>query len=190
MVGRLLSYWEGNFSGVILNFGRVVMSWWGQNMLVKWKNEPVLEGYCWWRKSCTSWYGETTHYLPWFYTSQMVSRISSINSINYWFSLMNHLKMLHLLLNMVIFQLAMLVFWLLTIKKYQESLNRALFPLKTVEPVEVSSCVIPSHEFPRGVRRRRSIRPRRQSWGWRGHQFAIEKRGDLGFQVCVSKETI
>ena len=42
-------------------------------------------------------------------------RISSINSISHWFSLMNHLKMLHLLLNMVIFQLAMLVFWLLTI---------------------------------------------------------------------------
>ena len=23
MVGRLLSYWEGNFSGAMLNFGRV-----------------------------------------------------------------------------------------------------------------------------------------------------------------------
>ena len=27
MVGRLLSYWEGNFSGAMLNFGRV-FSWW------------------------------------------------------------------------------------------------------------------------------------------------------------------
>ncbi len=25
MVGRLLSYWEGNFSGAMLNFGRVHM---------------------------------------------------------------------------------------------------------------------------------------------------------------------
>ena len=75
-----------------------------------------------------------------FSTSQMVQDFWTINSsINHWFSLMNHLKMLHLLLNMVIFQLAMLVFWLLTIKKYQESLNKALFPLKMVGPVEVSS---------------------------------------------------
>ena len=30
MVGRLLSYWEGNFSGAMLNFGRVTSSrWWG-----------------------------------------------------------------------------------------------------------------------------------------------------------------
>ena len=28
MVGRLLSYWEGNFSGAILNFWGVVHSYW------------------------------------------------------------------------------------------------------------------------------------------------------------------
>ena len=29
MVGRLLSYWEGNFSGAMLNFGRVNLKTFG-----------------------------------------------------------------------------------------------------------------------------------------------------------------
>ncbi len=31
MVGRLLSYWEGNFSGAMLNFGRVSVVFGKQN---------------------------------------------------------------------------------------------------------------------------------------------------------------
>ena len=47
LVGRLLSYWVSvTFQGAILNFRGVVISWWGQNMLVKW-NAPVLEGKGW-----------------------------------------------------------------------------------------------------------------------------------------------
>ena len=40
MVGRLLSYWEGNFSGAMLNFGRVIV---GLGRLVVWDSKGALK---------------------------------------------------------------------------------------------------------------------------------------------------
>ena len=38
VVGRLLSYWEGNFSGAMLNFGRVVGGFNQINITPKWES--------------------------------------------------------------------------------------------------------------------------------------------------------
>ena len=41
VVGRLLSYWEGNFSGAMLNFGRLIgmayisISWWDKPFMTR-----------------------------------------------------------------------------------------------------------------------------------------------------------
>ena len=42
MVGRLLSYWEGNFSGAMLNFGRVTDNPF-ENQHGSPENEPLEE---------------------------------------------------------------------------------------------------------------------------------------------------
>ena len=43
VVGRLLSYWEGNFSGAMLNFGRV-NAWNGKNIKVVGVGPLMTEG--------------------------------------------------------------------------------------------------------------------------------------------------
>ena len=51
--------------------------------LIQWsKTGKKTQTYCWWRKSCTSWYWETTKSLiTWFYASQ-VQDLWTINSSN------------------------------------------------------------------------------------------------------------
>ena len=44
--------------------------------------DPLISWCCWWKKSCTSWYAEYPTIQKMFLTSQVVSRISSINSMS------------------------------------------------------------------------------------------------------------